>query len=501
MTAIKKIIQGLPWPLVLLLTAVLTRMCVFVFAFYSGDEATYSALASKILSGVWPYAGATDHKPIGIEMTYALVYALVGRNQIVFVRILFLSTVAATGLMLTAVGRKFFEEKEARLAGLLYVLASAWGSPGDVQAANTELFLNLPLCLGALLMSPLSLGSAPRENLRLLGVGVLTGIATIYKYQSALAGCAWAITVFVIGGSFWIRTRRLAFLAIGFIAIAALYLGVFYISGNWDAFVFWGWSFNFQYMSTLSGDLIAWNAFQYTLWTAFLWLPLLLCLKKPNRELTILSLPWLISMLAATAAGGRFFPHYYLMALPPMCLLAAGSAGKIESWRRKSSLVLGVAFTVAFIAFSWLWYEVKPNMQRYYDTYYEVGSWIKTHSTPNDRIFVWGNSPEIYYFSDRVMGTRFPFCNYHTGKIWGSPLYDDINATGTEAFIVPRAWTDLMEDLNKNPPLYIVDGAAGRLDKFDLHPIARYPQLLQWVNLRYRRIESVAGVPLYRLKG
>jgi phage shock protein PspC (stress-responsive transcriptional regulator) len=496
---LRRLFQGLPWPLVLLLAAILTRLCVFVFSFYSGDEATYSALASKILSGGWPYTDAVDHKPIGIEMTYALIYAVVGRNHLIFVRILFVLMVTVTGIILSTIAQRVSEKEEARVAGLLYIFVSAWGSPGDVQAANTELFLNCPLCCAALLLVPLLRGTTRLEHLRLIGVGVCTGIATMYKYQSVLAGCAWAMTVFFIGGSIGTRLRRLASLAIGFIVVATFYVGTFYGSGNWDAFVFWGWSFNLQYMSTLSGELMAWNALRYTLWTTFLWLPLLLCLTKPIRPLAVLALPWLAMLLLATAAGGRFFPHYYLMALPPLCLLATPGACQMSGWKRKLSYGLGVAFIVFFIAFSWLWYDVKPNLQRYDTAYRMVGSWLQAHSQPTDRVFVWGNSPEIYYYSNRVMGTRFPFCNYHTGKIWGSPL-DDLDATGTERFIVPRAWTELMEDLQKNPPLYIIDGGAGHLDRFDRHSIARYPQLAHWTESNYRLVEWVAGVPLYRLE-
>jgi hypothetical protein len=113
-------------------------------------------------------------------------------------------------------------------------------------------------------------------------------------------------------------------------------------------------------------------------------------------------------------------------------------------------------------------------------------------------LFVWGNSPEIYYYSNRVMGARFPFCNYLTGKIWGTPL-DDVDATGTEAHIVREAWPQLLADLTARPPRYIVDAGAGRLDRFDRHPIARYPQLQRLVESAYRLEATVAGVPIYRL--
>jgi hypothetical protein len=94
------------------------------------------------------------------------------------------------------------------------------------------------------------------------------------------------------------------------------------------------------------------------------------------------------------------------------------------------------------------------------------------------------------------MGTRFPFCNYQTGKIWGSPL-DDIDATGTADFIVPRAWDELHGDLQANPPRYVLDGGAGQLDRYDRHPISRYPRLADFVNAHYVLERTVSGVPVY----
>ncbi len=110
---------------------------------------------------------------------------------------------------------------------------------------------------------------------------------------------------------------------------------------------------------------------------------------------------------------------------------------------------------------------------------------------------MWGNASQIYYFANRVMGTRFAFCNYHTGKIWGSWAYA-VDAGDTSMFIVPRAWTELLEDIDRTPPAFIVDSGAGKLASFDRHPIARYPALAERVARGYTLDAVVAGVPIYK---
>jgi hypothetical protein len=57
-----------------------------------------------------------------------------------------------------------------------------------------------------------------------------------------------------------------------------------------------------------------------------------------------------------------------------------------------------------------------------------------------------------------------------------------------------------MADLQSNLPEFIVDAAAGRLDKMDDEPISRHPRMAAFVARHYRLEETVLGVPLYRRK-
>src|SRR4029453_12405354 len=97
-----------------------------------------------------------------------------------------------------------------------------------------------------------------------------------------------------------------------------------------------------------------------------------------------------------------------------------------------------------------------------------------------------------------VRGTRFPFCTYQTGKIWGTPA-DAVDAGDTSMLVVPRAWTELLADLDRTPPTIIVDAATGRLDRFDEHPATRYAALVERLT-KYRMEAVIDGVPIYRLR-
>ncbi len=484
------------WLLFALVTVALRLPACFL-PFFAKDEATYSALAAKLLSGSLFYVGAVDHKPPGMALTYAFVFWLTGVYRLLGIRLALLAVVVATSVLIGETARRLFRSPRARIAGLFYATASAIGLPGDMQAANTELFLNLPLAAAALLLAE------GDHAATFAAVGLLTGLGALFKYQAAAAGLAWAAAALVAGGGIGRIASRLAALLAGITPVVLGLCGFYWLRGEWPAFWFWGWQYNFAYISLVSPSIAMENAIFYTLLAGLLWLPLVICLAERRVPRPFPALAWLAAMVPALAAGGRFFPHYYLMPLPPVCLLAAPGFLAIADGRsRRLRLVeaftaLGVAVTIVL---SWGWYSIKPGLADSQRSYTSVAAYVRAHTARDDRIFVWGNSPEIYVYADRVMATRFAFCNYMTGKIWGTAAADT-DILDTDRFAVPRAWDELVADLGRTPPAVIVDAAAGRLDGFGLNAAPRYPDLWEIIQRAYRQEAVIEGVPVYRRAG
>jgi hypothetical protein len=266
----------------------------------------------------------------------------------------------------------------------------------------------------------------------------------------------------------------------------------------WDAFRFWGWQYGVEYSRLLRWPEIVFNGLLYTAVAGAYWAALLLCVVS-GRSQPRLAVFWIATALASVSVGGRFSLHYYLVALPPLCILAApGALALIGDGARAARVAAALAATALVVTFitSWSWFHIKP--QNFQSRYEEVGGYIRAHTAPADRVFVWGNSPEIYLYAQRVMGTRFAFCNYHTGMIWGTWANDQDGAIGTEVLAVPRAWQELLADLTQAPPTLLVDGGAGGLDRFDQHPMTAYPTLKEVMERGYRLEATIRGVPIYR---
>src|SRR6185503_5822264 len=104
-----------------------------------------------------------------------------------------------------------------------------------------------------------------------------------------------------------------------------------------------------------------------------------------------------------------------------------------------------------------------------------VAARIADLTTPDQRVFVWGNSPQLYIEARRPMGTRFSFCNYMTGESPGTPT--ETGQQNADANQLAAAWTMMFDDLDHRRPELFVDAAAAGLDGYDKYPAARYPRL------------------------
>jgi hypothetical protein len=208
---------------------------------------------------------------------------------------------------------------------------------------------------------------------------------------------------------------------------------------------------------------------------------------------------WLMTSIIALCAGGRFFGHYFHLVLAPLALLAAD---RFLGWWRRSALarvLLAVTTAVPAIGFFLLATVARPQAQALDEPeppYDRVAAQIAANTAPDERIFVWGNSPQLYVLARRSMGTRFSFCNYMTGESPGTAT--ETGGKNAAANVLPISWTMLMDDLERRRPALVVDAAAAGWDGYDKFPIARYPRLAAYLAGHYRKIGEVERVALYR---
>jgi hypothetical protein len=133
------------------------------------------------------------------------------------------------------------------------------------------------------------------------------------------------------------------------------------------------------------------------------------------------------------------------------------------------------------------------------DSSARVSAYIRAHSAPTDRIFVWGFQPDIYFFANRLPASRYLYATFQTGLI---PWTNVAPGRDTHYAIVPGAMTTLLADLARSRPLFIVDCSAGPNRHWDKYPPANFPPLAAYLRDHYQVTESAQfsgqGYALYR---
>ena len=463
------------------------------------DEAIYASIAALMNGGGALYAdGGVDNKPPGIFWVYAAIFRIFGTYQMTAIHIAALLVIAGTCLLLFLAGRQVANSRAGLLAAVLYGVLTAQGNPG-LLAANAEAFMMLPLVASVLLML----------RRQWLWSGALLVAAGAFK-QVAAANLLLLPVALVLLEPAHARLRA-ALMSAGGLS-AGLLVGAAALQVTSSLTGFWHWS-----VASLYGQAsLNWRPDQ--LWfraryslpyfigsTAVVWVAALAFASRWNRlgasERVVVA--WLAVSVVGALAGGHLFFHYFIQVIGPLALVAGiaidralGSSARAlranflsRRWIA-GAIVVGVTVpTVAWGAYDLvadpLTYDIAPPVPQHA----QVAAYIDANSRSEDRIFVWGDSPNLYVESDRLMASRFP--GFLRGFSRGSGLAP--NNWDTE----PDVWPELQADLARNPPALIVDTAAAGWSDFSMYPMSNYPVLHNLVSAKYHLVAVVDGVAIY----
>jgi hypothetical protein len=201
----------------------------------------------------------------------------------------------------------------------------------------------------------------------------------------------------------------------------------------------------------------------------------------------------LIVSAIGAASSGRFFPHYYIALLPALTLLAAPVLAQL--WRdtgrtraRRGARRLSLAWVTAAAALFFVidcldLARLAPETQ--------AGLYIRSHSEPDERLFVWGRQTQIYLDARRRPASRYISTFPLTGYIFGPPLPD----VDTSARILPGAWNNLARDFLAHSPRYIVDVEVGPSARY---PINQFPTLAHLLATEYRPVLRTEDSVVYQ---
>ena len=204
----------------------------------------------------------------------------------------------------------------------------------------------------------------------------------------------------------------------------------------------------------------------------------------------------LLASVIGAAAGARFYPHYYVQLIPSLALLAAPYYARLWSrtiqppyWllRPKITYAWLVLTVILFSILHWTGLASRRVPS-------QAGQYLFTHSSPADRIFVWGQSSEIYLDARRRPACRYITTFPLTGYIFGGP----IPGFDTRSRILPGAWATLEQDFARHSPTYIVDVQPD--PKSGQYAVKNFPILAKILTERYQPVAQTAEGVIYRMR-
>jgi hypothetical protein len=343
-------------PLLFLLAALVVRAPALPFATLDPDEGLYLTQAVAWLRGGWPYVAVWDMHPPGAPALLVPVVALLP-DPAVALRLAGVLAVTTTATLLHALARRLGAAPPSALAaGFLYV---AHTTIRGGMATNTELLFTPFVALVALLLIGETLREAAPRPRVVLAAGLAAGVALWIKQVTALETSAvWLATMAIAWRAGRVGPRQVAWLA------ALFALG----AGAPTLLVAAGYAAAGQFGPWLHGNLLAPLAYAEHDQVAPGWrvglvkgLPRLavlvlactglFCRDATARRAAWLVAPWLAGAALAVAAPGKFYDHYFLVMLPPLCLLAAFGLAALVRFVVRAPL-RGRAFAIAVLLLS-----------------------------------------------------------------------------------------------------------------------------------------------------
>src|SRR2546423_7595736 len=461
----------------------------------------FSVVAKKLVDGGPPSLGASERKPPLLFWTYAAVFELAGKYNWKVLHVVALVWTLATMAGLYLIGTRLFDRNTGLIAALFYSVFQPCGRAQNI-ALDGELLMNLPIVWAWVIGFR---GSSSRIRPELLLAGALLCAGFLFKPPAAIA--AVPLGIYLLLPSYRIsrgltRTQSIiqaAILTTGFFGALALFAVVLQEQGILRETIYWTiLDHTIPYIFWKKGIL-------FTLGFLGACLPLLvgaalairdrhgLWAGKNAERVALLGL--LAASAVGTAAGARFYEHYYIQLIPPLALLAAPFythlwTGRSQSphWLLRPSLTYGwLALTiVAFSISHWVALAARSEPL-------ETGRYLLEHSAPSDRIFVWGHKTRIYLDARRRPACRYILSFPLTGSIFGGT----VPGLDTRSRIRPFAWATLEEDFKKHPPAYIVDLYS---EPGALYPVRDFPILAKLLAERYQPVARTAEGVVYRMR-
>jgi len=475
------------WILVVLLASFILRIPSFFEPFSYGDEMIYLTMGEGVRRNLTLYKDLHDNKPPLLYFTAAIA------GNVFWFKVILAAWSMITVVVFWRLTQKLFPQSHGKpkIATIFFALLTTLPL-FEGQIANAENFLILPTILGFLLAISI------KDNLKnIFLIGVVFSIATLFKVPAVFDMLAllafWFITTKREKG--WLKRFfvKSSVLVTGFIAPISLTFIWYFAKGALNEYLVAAFAQNVGYLSSWRPQ----DAAKPFIVRNF---PLivrglivlggsgaLFFFRKKLSASFVMATVWALFALFAATLSERPYPHYLLQVVPSIAILfAIFSDARLKE--QVYALIPILLFTFVPVYFKYYEYSSISYYKRFLDFVsgtitkdeyfrrfdgnikrnYEIATFIKSSTTANEKIFVWGDSPPIYAMSRRLPPLKY-VAEYHINDF--SSQEETIGA------------------LEKNKPSFIVvlPGAPA------------FPKLTEFLTKNYLEVQTIDKAKIWRI--
>ena len=395
------------------------------------DEGEYAYAGQLMLEGNPPYHLAYNMKLPGTYAAYAVMMAAFGQT-VAGIRVGILVVLVCNTLLVFLLGRRLFGLLAGTVAAATYTLLANRLSTMALDGHATH-FIVLAALVGTLLLLD---AIETRRTSTLFLSGLCFGSAFLMKQHGILFA--------VFGVLFWAWSewrqradwRRVflqgSVLAGGIVLPFAITCIAVWHAGVFHQFWFWTVRYGAAYEKILGFSegwkllriILPWFPRPFVVWllagfglTALFW-------NRRAREERVFVLGFALFSTLAVVPGLYFRPHYFLVMLPAVALLAGLGISAAYEYLQERGVSPAVALIpIAFFVLSYVsalygqrryLFEMDPvqvNRQMHaghgFPEAVTVANYVRANSTDQDRVAVLGSEPEIYFYSGRQSVTGY----------------------------------------------------------------------------------------------
>ena len=524
--------------LLLFAATLLLRLPTLFNDFYDVDELSAIVQTHEYMAGEIPGVDFKESKLPLYHVIFKTAYKIMPNNGWVMVHIFTIFIVYFTAFFIYLIGKRIHSFRAGATASLLYaVLISSFNR--HFMATNGEIVYNLPIIAG-LFFFILYINEINNTFKKFIFffISLVMGLcAAMVKFHGVIYFIFLAL-LFIIYIPYYKQKITLKY-----ISLLAFLLVIFSAATIFDYF-----STNFfaqKLISEAAGKLTyssvkGFNPYVFSakyihrqfllgLWHFVVWIPATVSIFQfAKNKFRFQSLPvsavailFILTYIMIFGGGSRLYFHYFIAVYPVLCIIGTYS---LFSYNIKIIKKIQNKFTALILIpaiFFFVWNSKDIIIKHFFpQAFYKEGKtiywmravlvgtfndyllpdasyknaceYIKSITKPDDKIFVWGDGPYLYYFSQRRIGITHVWPK--TGIYRITSLYEkgDIKSI-VAAEQMERGFIDTIK---KKKPVLFIDTSENGLSTF-YYKVT--PLLNEYINNNYSYIKEVDKIKFYRI--